>query len=219
MIRRLQQAILLGFALLALTLLSVAAHALWLAHLAGPPKEAGVIVVLAGATEPDGTLAPETVRRTETGVALHKAGIAPRIHFTGGVETPERAGAGDRMRELAISLGVPPQAATAESRSRSTLQNALMSREVLGPLTDGPVVLVSGGYHLARAWASFRWAGYGPPVRLAASSAFGGDAAVAQAKRLVREVAAWWYNIARVLAWHLAGLAGIGEAARMPMLA
>ena len=117
----------------------------------------------------DNHLGRETIGRVHAGVRLYDAGLAPRIHFTGGSPDDGRPGAGEQMRALAIAEGVPPAAATAESLSESTLQNALFSRAVLGAEADGPVILVSDGFHLARAWLTFRWAGYGP-VALAAAS-------------------------------------------------
>jgi hypothetical protein len=59
---------------------------------------------------------------------------------------------------------------------------------------------VSDGYHLARAWASFRWAGYSD-VRLAAATGFGGGGAVAQVRRVCRETLAWGFNVARLTIW------------------
>ncbi len=187
--------------LLALTAAAVVASAVWFAR--HPPTQgAGVLIVLGGAMTRDNTLAPQTARRVEAAVALYEAGAAPRIHFTGGSPRLGEPGAGEQMRELAIALGVPAAATSAESWSHSTLQNALFSRRVLGPLAEGPVMLVSDGFHLARAWASFRWAGY-RPVRLAATSAFGDEPPGEQVHWVVRETFAWWYNLARVTAFEL----------------
>jgi uncharacterized SAM-binding protein YcdF (DUF218 family) len=200
-LRRLALALLL---LIAASAAVVTASALWLAG-ASPPGPATVIIVLGGEMNDDNTLAPDTSGRVEAGVALFDDGLAPRIHFTGGVARRSRPGAGTQMQALAIALGVPPQATSAESASRSTLQNALMSRPVLGPLADGPVVLVSDGYHLLRARASFRWAGYGP-VGLAAASALGAPPPAEQVGHVARETLAWWFNLARVGAWEAAAL-------------
>ena len=163
----------LAAALLFLTAAAVAGSALWLARAAPPPQPAAAIVVLSGGMTRDNRLGDDTAARVRAGVALWQAGLAPRIHFTGASSRRfGRPDAGAQMRQLAVELGVPPAAASAETRSRSTLQNALLSRPVLGPLAGRPVILVSDGYHLARSWASFRWAGY-PEVGLAAASAFG----------------------------------------------
>jgi uncharacterized SAM-binding protein YcdF (DUF218 family) len=185
--------------LLALTAAGVVGHALWIAR-APLPQPAGAIIVLGGSMTGDNHLGRETIGRVHAGVRLYDAGLAPRIHFTGGSPDDGRPGAGEQMRALAIAEGVPPAAATAESLSESTLQNALFSRAVLGAEADGPVILVSDGFHLARAWASFRWAGY-PAVRLAAASAFGPPPLAEQLHWLAREAVAWPFNIARMFAY------------------
>jgi uncharacterized SAM-binding protein YcdF (DUF218 family) len=185
------------FLLLALTAAGITASGIWFA-LHPPTEPAQVLIVLGGDMEADNTLGPQTRQRVEAGVALFQAGAAPRIHFTGGSEADP--GAGEQMRALAVSLGVPAAATSAESRSQSTLQNALLSRPVLGPLADEPVMLVTDGFHLARAWASFRWAGY-RPVRLAAASAFGPSPVPDQLRSLARETLAWWFNLPRVAAY------------------
>jgi uncharacterized SAM-binding protein YcdF (DUF218 family) len=202
--------------LLVLTAGGVTASAVWFA-LYPAPQPAETIIVLGGGMTGDNALASETIGRVETGVAVYEAGLAPFIHFTGGSPGTGRPGAGEQMRDLAISLGVPASAATAESASKSTLQNALMSREVLGPRAGQGVILVSDGFHLGRAWASFRWAGY-RPVHLAASSAFGRQSAPDQLRRVAREALAWWFNLARVATYEAMALAAGPDPDRIRML-
>lgn len=190
--------------LLALVGAFVTASAVWFA-LHPPTRTADVLIVLGGEMNAENQLAAQTRQRVETGVALFKAGAAPRIHFTGGSPGQGLPGAGEQMRELAVSLGVPAAQTSAESLSKSTLQNALFSRPVLGPLADGPVMLVTDGFHLARSWASFRWAGY-PDIRLAAASAFGPPPVTTQLRWIAREAVAWPFNILRAAAYSLASL-------------
>jgi uncharacterized SAM-binding protein YcdF (DUF218 family) len=203
--------------LLALTAGVVALHALWLVHLAGPPDQAGAIIVLGGGVYRDGSPGPDTLARTRHGVALYEAGLAPHLHFTGGHRNPDVPGTGQGMRAAALAAGVPAAATTAESESRSTLENALLSREALGPRADAPVILVSDGYHLARAWASFRWTGY-RPVALSAATAFGEGTLRSRAARVGREALAWWFNLGRVGLWRLAALVGTPEPERHELL-
>jgi len=202
--------------LLALTAAGVIGHALWIAR-APLPEPAGVIIVLGGHMTGDNHLGRETIGRVHAGVRLYDAGLAPRIHFTGGSPDDGRPGAGEQMRALAIAEGVPPAAATAESLSESTLQNALFSRAVLGAEADGPVILVSDGFHLARAWLTFRWAGYGP-VALAAASPFGDQSTAARARRVGRETLAWWFNLARIGAWETLDLVAGPDPERVDLL-
>jgi uncharacterized SAM-binding protein YcdF (DUF218 family) len=185
---------------LVLTAAAVTASAVWFAlH---PPTRPAELLIVLGGDMAENLLGQQTRDRVETGVALFKAGAAPRIHFTGGAPGEGQPGAGEQMRALAVELGVPPAATSAENLSQSTLQNALLSRPVLGPLADRPVILVTDGFHLARSWASFRWAGYGP-VDLAAASAFGPPPLLEQLRWLSREALAWWFNLARVGAYQV----------------
>ncbi len=202
----------------ALTCLTVTFHAWWLAGrgLATPP--ANVIVVLGGGVRADGTPGPDSLRRTARGIELFQAGAAPRIHFTGGHRNPNVLGLGDAMAQVATASGVPETAVSTESRSRSTLENALFSTDVLAPDRAGPIIVVSDGYHLARAWASFRWAGYGP-VYLSAASAFGGDGTGAQLRRIGREALAWWFNAGRIAVWSLLDLFGMDRRNTLELLA
>lgn len=202
--------------LLVLTAAGVVGHALWLER-APLPEAADVIIVLGGDMTGDNRLAGETRGRVLEGVRLYRAGVAPRIHFTGGVPADGRPGAGEQMRALAIGLGVPAAATSAESLSRSTLQNALFSRPILGSGADGRVVLVSDGFHLARSWLSFRWAGY-PRVALAAATPFGDQPPAMQARRVVREALAWWFNLARIAAWETLEFVAGPDADRVDML-
>ncbi len=184
-----------------LTAAAVVASAVWFA-LRPPTESAGVLIVLGGAMTDEYTLASQTRGRVEAAVALFNAGAAPRILFTGGGAAEGQVPAGEQMRALAVALGVPASVTAVETGARSTLQNALFSRPVLGPLADGPVMLVTDGFHLARAWASFRWAGY-RQIRLAAATAFGDEPLHRQLRWIGREALAWWFNPARVVAFEL----------------
>ena len=202
--------------LLALTAFAVMASAIWFAT--HPPSQtAGVLIVLGGMMTPENTLASQSKRRVEVAVALYNAGAAPRIHFTGGTAANGEPAPAEQMRALAIALGVPAGATSVENESESTLQNALFSRPVLGPLANGPVMLVTDGFHMVRSWASFRWAGY-KPVRLAAATAFGDEPLPVQIHWVRREAMAWWYNPVRVIAYEILERFGGPDPERIRML-
>ena len=77
-----------------------------------------------------------------------QAGLAPHIHFTGGA-LPRRVGPGEQMRRLAVSLGVPEAATSAESdlRARPCRTRCSRSRSS-GRWRTSPSSPVSDGYHL-----------------------------------------------------------------------
>ncbi|MEM8570130.1 MAG: YdcF family protein [Pseudomonadota bacterium] len=211
-----------GLILLLVGLLATGAgvtlHAIWLVQRPAATNTASVIVVLGGGVRQDGTPGPDTLDRLNHAIALYDAGIAPRMHFTGGHRNPDLPGLGTTMADVAIAAGVPAEAITVENASRSTLQNALLSRDPLPPESAGAVVLVSDGYHLGRAWASFRLAGY-RPVAVSAATAFGNGGLRAKVRRIARESLAWSYNTARLGLWAALNAAGLDQPTDSDLLA
>ncbi len=121
-----------------------------------PMPQAAAIVVLSGSDTAEGGLTPQTAARVAQGVQLWQAGVAPVLVMTGGT-LPQGAGTrvAQRMRAAAEAEGVPPEAILTEAASHSTLQNAILTADLLPPAT-GPVILVTHRFHLPRAWFNFR---------------------------------------------------------------
>ncbi len=122
------------------------------------------IVVLGGGVADKGTLRPSvelqdsSIRRTICGVELFERGLAPRLVLAGGDasifgEGPLEAA---EMARLASRLGVPEEAITLETRSRTTYENAVHTRRLLG---ESAVVVVTSASHVARATALLRKVG------------------------------------------------------------
>ncbi|MCI0668913.1 MAG: YdcF family protein [Myxococcaceae bacterium] len=120
---------------------------------------ADVLVVLGARVRPSGEPSLALRARVEKAVALYRAGVAPRLLFSGGVGShpPSEARA---AATLAVSLGVPPEACVLEEDSHSTAENARLSAEVLRRLGATRVVVVSDPYHLLRARQLFRLHGF-----------------------------------------------------------
>lgn len=160
------------------------------------PPDARAIIVLAGDVEP-GQLGPETASRVDRGVALWQAGAAPVLMFTGALWDDAGENQSSQMVSRAVLAGVDPHAIRLDPDSRSTLQNALFTARVLSRDLGGdlaaPVILVTNRYHLPRAWASFRWAGFSN-ITLVASD---GAQAQVTAEDLGYEVLKWPFNILR----------------------
>ncbi|HRC42879.1 MAG TPA: YdcF family protein [Nitrospira sp.] len=118
------------------------------------------IVVLAGGILPKGTLRPvdelmdASRQRTACGATYWRAGLAPRILLSGGDATVRRTGLleSHEMKRWAIELGVPESAILLEDRSRTTYENAILTRTLLG---DSRVLLVTDAYHMPRAMEFF----------------------------------------------------------------
>lgn len=108
-----------------------------------------------GTLRPDHALSSSSMQRTVCGADLHAKGLAPRIVFAGGDasifgEGPQE---GVEMRRLALRLGVPEEAALVEGHSRTTYENAVATKRMLG---TGSVLLVTDAHHVPRATGLFR---------------------------------------------------------------
>jgi uncharacterized SAM-binding protein YcdF (DUF218 family) len=131
-----------------------------------PPEPAALprfdaIVVLAGGVRAKGTLRPAhelvdlTRQRTACGADLFLQGLAPKLLLSGGDAAifghgPKEAA---EMKRWARRLGVPETAILLEDRSRTTYENAVYTKRILG---DASVLLVTSASHLPRATALFR---------------------------------------------------------------
>ncbi|MDX1668618.1 MAG: YdcF family protein [Limnobacter sp.] len=145
------------------------------------PAEGGLdaIVLLGGATEsafegwrtlPD---LNESADRLWVAARLYKQGVAPVVLVSGGgfagdsrIEPEALA-----MREVLKEFGVPEHAIVLESESRTTLENALYTKERLQKYStstagDVSVALVTSAFHMKRAFRFFDQPGLNPyPVR------------------------------------------------------
>lgn len=178
-----------------------------------PLPGAAAIVVLSGPGGAEPGTGGETLARVERGVALYEAGLAPVLVMTGNGVAEGEATHAARMQARAVALGVPAEAVRVEPEARSTLQNAWLTREIEGIEPESPVILVTHRYHLPRAWASFRWAGF-TDIALVAADAGG----VEITPPLLMEGLKWPFNAIRAAAASAALAAGAEEAQVLPWL-
>lgn len=170
-----------------------------------PPAEtptAQAIVVLGGNAPVDGELTGESAARMAHALSLYEAGASPLLVVTGGGDTP----VAPAMAATAREAGVPEEAILSETASRSTLQNAVFTGDFSELDKNEPIILVSQRYHLPRAWASFRWAGF-QSVTLSAADP---DEGLTIDSRLLWEAVKWPLNLFR------AGAASAAKAADLP---
>jgi uncharacterized SAM-binding protein YcdF (DUF218 family) len=123
------------------------------------------IVVLGGGVLDRGTLRP-TVElssysrdRTTCGVNFYQQGYAKKLLLTGGDSSifgsgPKEA---EEMKRWAERLGVPEQAIVIEDGAKTTYENAVGTRQLLGKAS---ILLVSSASHLPRATALFAKQGF-----------------------------------------------------------
>jgi uncharacterized SAM-binding protein YcdF (DUF218 family) len=123
------------------------------------------IVVLAGGVlakgslRPDNDISDDSHQRTACGADLWRQGLAPKLLLTGGDATVLRTGplVSHEMKRWAQRLGVPESAILVEDKSRTTYENAVQTKAVLG---TGPILLVTDAYHLPRAVGLFEKQGF-----------------------------------------------------------
>ena len=147
------------------------------------PENAEQVICLGGGAA-QGVLFESSQMRAEHCGQLILDGVAARVLVTG-------HGAGTLMADHIREMGVPDALISLEPLSRSTLQNALFSSRMTR--TDAPVIIVTDAYHLLRSWVAFRVMGF-EDVRLSSSPAM-----VDEAKPLLREVSAIWFNALRLV--------------------
>lgn len=123
-------------------------------------KRFDAIVVLGGGVAGKGTLrlsdelSPASMERTICGADLFVRGFAPRIIFAGGDASifGEGPKEGVEMKQLALRLGVPEEAIIVEERSRTTYENAVETKRIIG---NGSILMVTSAFHIPRALGLF----------------------------------------------------------------
>lgn len=126
------------------------------------------LVVLGGAITPDVSAARgvvalnEAAERITAAAALARRYPNARIIYSGG----SNAVLADRIPEAPFAvqeleaLGVAHDRITAEEQSRNTIENAVFSRLLAQPKPGERWLLITSAYHMPRAMAAFRAAGF-----------------------------------------------------------
>jgi len=127
--------------------------------------EAGAIVVLGGDVgipSPPRAQSQLNGNRLLHAYRLYQAGKASQIMITGGNVFAQKGLSSEASYSSAIltSWGIPDEAVITETTSRNTYQNALLSRQILGPLGIDKILLVTNAFHMPRAVLVFRHAGF-----------------------------------------------------------
>lgn len=126
------------------------------------------IVVLGGSTDERVSNARDQVTiiaaatRVTTGVELSRRFPSARLVFSGGSAAmiPHSRTEADDTRRIWTALGVAPDRITTEDQSRTTFENALFTRRMLGPKPGERWLLVTSAIHMPRAVGTFRAVGF-----------------------------------------------------------
>ena len=122
-------------------------------------RPADAAVVLSTRAYEEGRLNPCLVARVEAAVELYRASKVKKLVMTGGVSRDLQSSAGN-MQMIAEKMGVPKGDIIQEREAGNTFENIVFSRKFI---ENSPrVVIVSAGFHLARArmMADKQWQGH-----------------------------------------------------------
>jgi uncharacterized SAM-binding protein YcdF (DUF218 family) len=137
------------------------------------PDEAEIsgIIVLGGAVDTHvsagrgQTALTDSAERLTAVAGLSRRFPAARIIYSGGVSAVSATLWGDipeadAARALFISFGIPKDRLVFENKSRDTYENAQFTRDLLHPTSDQHYLIVTSAYHMPRAMALYRKAGF-----------------------------------------------------------
>ncbi|OHR40286.1 SanA protein [Neisseria sp. HMSC071C03] len=132
----------------------------WVSRLdADTVRPADAAVVLSTRAYEKGRLNPCLVARVEAAVELYRAGKVKKLVMTGGISRDLQSSAGN-MQMIAEKMGVSKADIIQEREAGNTFENIVFSRKFI---ENSPrVVIVSAGFHLARArmMADRQWQGH-----------------------------------------------------------
>lgn len=132
----------------------------WVSRLdADTVRPADTAVVLSTRAYEKGRLNPCLVARVEAAVELYRAGKVKKLVMTGGVSRDLQSSAGN-MQMIAEKMGVSKADIIQEREAGNTFENIVFSRKFI---ENSPrVIIVSAGFHLARArmMADRQWQGH-----------------------------------------------------------
>lgn len=99
--------------------------------------------------------------RVYTAARLYQQGVSARLVATGGKfdVDPKKGAEAPVMRDMLVAFGVPTHNILVEDRSRTTHENALRTRDILGA-GGHSIALVTSAFHMGRAVALFEKAGF-----------------------------------------------------------
>jgi uncharacterized SAM-binding protein YcdF (DUF218 family) len=137
-------------------------------QVANPPAYVDGIIVLGGATMPAMTAdrgipsLNNAAERMTTGVALALRYPAAKLVFTGGNGVMLRGAVSeaDTARLLFQSLGIPASRIVLEGQSRTTWENAVLTKAMVNPQPGQTWILVTSAMHMPRSVGIFRKVGW-----------------------------------------------------------
>ena len=106
----------------------------------------------------------EAAERLIAGVELARRFPEAKLIYTGGTAglfgNPDSGAPSRMVNAFWLEMGVPEQQITLESKSRTTSENAILTKAVVQPQQGQTYVLVTSAWHMPRAMEAFTRAGW-----------------------------------------------------------
>ncbi|MFY0542955.1 YdcF family protein [Brevibacillus sp. H7] len=117
---------------------------------AAQPRHADVAIVLGAAVWGEGP-SPGLRERLDQALALYQRGFVPYLLVTGGVGEGKTISEAAVMQRYLMEQGVPEERILLENEARDTYQNLKYSKQLMEKHELQSALIVTHGYHLARA--------------------------------------------------------------------
>jgi uncharacterized SAM-binding protein YcdF (DUF218 family) len=140
--------------------LTSAAVVLWAGY--RPDARPVDVILVAGAAQYNGRPSPVLQARVDHAIALWRAGMAPRLLFTGGVGEGDTVSEGEVARRYAVARGVPDSAIMVERAGQTSAESVQAAASLMKKAGLQTAILVSDTYHMLRLELLARRAGIRP---------------------------------------------------------
>lgn len=126
-----------------------------------PPAGADAIVVLGAAVHGD-EVTDTLEKRLDTAMKYYWDNPGSVIVVTGGMGSGENLSEAEAMRRYLVAYGVPGESIIVEDKASNTRENFVFSRNLIEERLDEPgqIVYVTSDFHILRAGAEARKAGF-----------------------------------------------------------
>ena len=118
------------------------------------PRKADIIAVFAGGVGESGRAGGGYQERVQHAANLYLAGYSSHLVFSSGFVFAFQEA--EVMRDLAVALGVPPEAIILERQASSTYENVIYTRDIMIANNWEQLLVVSSPYHMRRAMLTWR---------------------------------------------------------------
>ena len=118
------------------------------------PRKADIIAVFAGGVGESGRAGGGYQERVQHAANLYLAGYSSHLVFSSGFVFAFQEA--EVMRDLAVALGVPPEAIILERQASSTYENVIYTRDIMIANNWEQLLIVSSPYHMRRAMLTWR---------------------------------------------------------------